>query len=364
MAERCQNCGVAIEDIRQPYSTFCVNCSIKAMKTPTDVVVGTEPTIVTRRCGMCDNRYYRYNGHNFCLFCLGQFATREEMEVVRLLINPWDRFQRILPMLSYAHAMRGINKDRVLLYFAHVASYNTKVTRRVLEENVTYQGALDWRLLLRFQLAQKDLANLRNWQRIQMLDLDQYRSIIQVDRLLTVKNWKIFKCIYPDPLYNPHELDESVTHQADVDAIVQTIVMEQRWNDVAIVADAMEESGCSNDVILNHCRTPYDHTPYCWALWELWRNGPNPPPVRQYVKPRWANPTLESLFMHIEPSTQEMMERARHREQRALTDVQRVLEGLPPIQQRNMEINNPEDVDLWGRDLAERVGEPTTEEEE
>jgi hypothetical protein len=38
------------------------------------------------------------------------------------------------------------------------------------------------------------------------------------------------------------------------------------WEQVQILADALEDSGCTNQEILNHCRRPGEHARGCWCL--------------------------------------------------------------------------------------------------
>jgi ATP-dependent Clp protease ATP-binding subunit ClpA len=48
--------------------------------------------------------------------------------------------------------------------------------------------------------------------------------------------------------------------------IARVIDEEDRWDDLPILADALEEAGCTNEDILSHCRQPGKHTHGCWVL--------------------------------------------------------------------------------------------------
>jgi len=48
--------------------------------------------------------------------------------------------------------------------------------------------------------------------------------------------------------------------------IAQTIYDEQRFEDMPILCDALEEAGCSNADILTHGRGPGPHARGCWLL--------------------------------------------------------------------------------------------------
>lgn len=48
--------------------------------------------------------------------------------------------------------------------------------------------------------------------------------------------------------------------------LAQAIYEEQRFDHLPILADALEEAGCDNDMILWHCREPAEHARGCWVL--------------------------------------------------------------------------------------------------
>jgi len=48
--------------------------------------------------------------------------------------------------------------------------------------------------------------------------------------------------------------------------IAWTIYQERRFEDLPILADALEEAGCSDAQLLSHCRGPGPHVRGCWAL--------------------------------------------------------------------------------------------------
>src|SRR5437763_179581 len=51
-----------------------------------------------------------------------------------------------------------------------------------------------------------------------------------------------------------------------VTAVAQTIYAERRFADLPILADALEEAGCSCAEILDHCRQPGEHVRGCWVV--------------------------------------------------------------------------------------------------
>lgn len=59
--------------------------------------------------------------------------------------------------------------------------------------------------------------------------------------------------------------------------VARSIYLEKRWPDLPILADALEEGGCFESVVLDHCRRHGSHARGCWAIdgilrWkERWR---------------------------------------------------------------------------------------------
>lgn len=55
-------------------------------------------------------------------------------------------------------------------------------------------------------------------------------------------------------------------HDATIPKIAQTICAEHRFADMPLLADALEEAGCIDADILNHCRQPSEHVRGCWVV--------------------------------------------------------------------------------------------------
>jgi hypothetical protein len=53
---------------------------------------------------------------------------------------------------------------------------------------------------------------------------------------------------------------------ANVVAIAQAIYTERAFDHLPILADALEDAGCGNADILNHCRQPGEHARGCWLI--------------------------------------------------------------------------------------------------
>lgn len=48
--------------------------------------------------------------------------------------------------------------------------------------------------------------------------------------------------------------------------LAATIYQDQAWQDLPVLADALEEAGCTTPDLLEHLRRPDGHRPGCWAL--------------------------------------------------------------------------------------------------
>src|SRR5262249_22250590 len=53
---------------------------------------------------------------------------------------------------------------------------------------------------------------------------------------------------------------------SNVTALAQSIYDEKAFDRMPILADALEEAGCTNTDILNHCRQPAEHVRGCWVV--------------------------------------------------------------------------------------------------
>jgi hypothetical protein len=54
--------------------------------------------------------------------------------------------------------------------------------------------------------------------------------------------------------------------QAAVAPLACGIYQEGAFEDLPILADALEEAGCPDAVLLEHCRGPGPHVRGCWAV--------------------------------------------------------------------------------------------------
>ena len=63
----------------------------------------------------------------------------------------------------------------------------------------------------------------------------------------------------PDPAWLSWGGGKAVT-------IARSIAQEGRWEDLPVLADALEEAACTDRDVLDHCRRPGDHVRGCWVI--------------------------------------------------------------------------------------------------
>jgi hypothetical protein len=73
--------------------------------------------------------------------------------------------------------------------------------------------------------------------------------------------------IFGNP-YRAPGVDRSMLlwRDATLTKLAQTIYEERRFGDLPILADALEEAGCTDADVLSHCREPGEHVRGCWVV--------------------------------------------------------------------------------------------------
>jgi hypothetical protein len=73
--------------------------------------------------------------------------------------------------------------------------------------------------------------------------------------------------IMGNPFRNP-VLDPSWLLKNDLTAwvLAEALDHERRVTDLPILADALEDAGCSDQDVLNHCRSGGEHVRGCWVV--------------------------------------------------------------------------------------------------
>jgi hypothetical protein len=77
----------------------------------------------------------------------------------------------------------------------------------------------------------------------------------------------LFREIFGNP-FRPVPIDPSwlAWRGGLVVMLAQSIYDERRFQDLPILADALEEAGCTSEDLLAHCRSSGEHVRGCWAV--------------------------------------------------------------------------------------------------
>jgi hypothetical protein len=77
----------------------------------------------------------------------------------------------------------------------------------------------------------------------------------------------LLRCIFGNP-FRSVCLDPAwlAWNDGTIPKLAQAIYDERRFSDLPILADALEEAGCSNPDILAHCRSEGPHVRGCWVV--------------------------------------------------------------------------------------------------
>lgn len=78
----------------------------------------------------------------------------------------------------------------------------------------------------------------------------------------------LLRCLFGPHRFRPFTLDPTwlAWNDGTIPKIAQAIYDERGFEDLPILADALEDAGCDNEDILAHCRGPGPHVKGCWVL--------------------------------------------------------------------------------------------------
>lgn len=85
-----------------------------------------------------------------------------------------------------------------------------------------------------------------------------------IETAITQKQVLLFGEIFGSPFY-PVALDPSWLTSTVV-ALAEGIYQERAFDRMVILADALQDAGCDNEDVLNHCQQPGEHVKGCWVV--------------------------------------------------------------------------------------------------
>jgi hypothetical protein len=78
----------------------------------------------------------------------------------------------------------------------------------------------------------------------------------------------LVRCVFGNPFNPPTPIPAHVRewNGATVVKLAEAVYEERAWDRLRILADALEEAGCTDSAILDHCRHDQHHARGCWVL--------------------------------------------------------------------------------------------------
>jgi hypothetical protein len=89
-------------------------------------------------------------------------------------------------------------------------------------------------------------------------------SLVPHDRESQIIGSQLVRCIFGNP-YRPVALNPSWL-TSTVLALANGIYNEKAFDRMPILADALQDAGCDNEEVLNHCRQQGVHVRGCWLI--------------------------------------------------------------------------------------------------
>lgn len=126
----------------------------------------------------------------------------------------------------------------------------------VIRPRVDHDNIVEWALILTARKAAMVPATTAR--RVAKLSADllgRGESLIQTD---------ILRCVVGNP-FRPVTINPA-WQTSNVNALAQAIYEERAFDRLPILADALEDAGCTNAEVLNHCRVEGVHVRGCWVV--------------------------------------------------------------------------------------------------
>jgi hypothetical protein len=175
---------------------------------------------------------------------------------------------------SMLEFVRGRANDRQLRLFASAVCGGVEMVDRYLDGRATFEQMAEVGLDVarcRGDHAQRwraEASNVACSGDIRRVVVDVLRLVLEADR------WDrrgggpayagVARCVFGNP-FRPAVLDPSWLTPTVV-ALAEGIGADRAFDRLPILADALEDAGCADRAVLDHCRSPGPHVRGCWAL--------------------------------------------------------------------------------------------------
>lgn len=201
---------------------------------------------------MTENDYLSWTRPTAILKCLGARATRHQY---LLLLNAiWRRRLDCQDSLSEMEAANLLEK----------VCFDELPVEALLQagEKELHEYTVD--VLSRAGFSGSDVIQLVEYARQRTLESPDHPDQVRREKLAQTN---LLRCIVGNP-YTPTGVDPAWLRWNDgaVPRLAETIHCERRFDELPVLADALEEAGCEDSDILGHCRTRREHALGCWVL--------------------------------------------------------------------------------------------------
>jgi hypothetical protein len=90
----------------------------------------------------------------------------------------------------------------------------------------------------------------------------------QARRAMMARQAQLVRCLFANPFHPLPVIDPAWLswNGGAVGKLAASIHAERRFGDLPVLADALEEAGCTDELILGHCRDGGEHALGCWVL--------------------------------------------------------------------------------------------------
>jgi hypothetical protein len=91
---------------------------------------------------------------------------------------------------------------------------------------------------------------------------------MDADRAESTAHARMIRCLFGDPFAPPPAFDSGcLDHNDGIGSkLAASINAEYAFDHLPVLADALEDAGCTNAELLGHLRGPGPHVRGCWAL--------------------------------------------------------------------------------------------------
>lgn len=197
-----------------------------------------------------------------CCDCIADLCHQEGCHESLQAVELYAEGRAGIDQVNHAHEAASLAAEQVcsrlpypdyMTLAGHYATYAAYWATRYCDDQ-----ALSVAWWVPRAIARKTIGSPRN------LTPEQLAILQRVEGDEEARLAKLFRDVFGNPFrtveINPAWLTSTVTQLAE------TIYADRSFDCLPILADALEEAGCTDADILNHCRQPGEHVRGCWVV--------------------------------------------------------------------------------------------------